>query len=479
MASRASVCSSPIFIMFIFSGLQLFMAEAEEGSSSLVSRNGALLKVLVPAKGLFNEFIRCDHRTNPPIVDGFCKDVFIHALPILSPKPSWTDVEYKCYDIEGNTEDEKDYTALVRQLTNKTEQYDAVIGDVTIASARLEFGNFTQTYLDSGIVIVTLDDGFSRKWFGLFFEPFDLGTWFILVGSILAAGFTLWLLEDKSRMQQHSYQSTTSRFTHFSRTFWFLTLILVLFRRDCIKNPLSKFVMMAWIIFILLVSASYTASLSSILTVNKRSPKHLEIQDLRNKKVGYQDGSIVREYLRNNHITDLCPLKSVSAYGESLRKKKVSAIVDEIPCISLFLAEEQSASKCDFSVSKKLTIEGLGFAFYNGSLADAFSTSILGLSENGELQNLAKGRRLTNVECPTTIQSTQLNLRTSRVLFIIMVVALSLVVVFLLIRGVYDWLRRRQRYDGIDDYSDDPSARGSTRRRNSFLRLGLHPSEMG
>ncbi|KAH7307758.1 hypothetical protein KP509_22G076000 [Ceratopteris richardii] len=492
MASCASVRSltlriiSPIFITIFFSGLPLSMAAAEDGAS-FASRNGKVLKVLVPAKGLFNEFIVCDNHTSSPVVDGFCKAVFIHALSILSPKPSWTDIAYECYhiddsstdvgctDVNSTAENQQDYTGLVRKLKER-EDVDAVIGDITISSERFEFGSFTQTYIDSGIVIVTLDGELSGRWFGLFFEPLAHGTWFILVGSILAAGFTLWLLEDNSRMQQHSYQSATSRFIHFSRTFWFFTLILVFFKRDCVKSSLSKFVMMAWIIFILLLSASYTASLSSILTVNQRSAKLLGIEDLKNKPVGYQDGSIVKEYLIKNNITRLCPLKNVSAYEDSLRSRNVVAIVDEIPYISLFLAE---ASKCDFSVSRKLTIEGLGFAFYNENLANAFSTSILGLSESGELQKLAKGWGLENVECPATIQSTQLNLGNSKGLLIIMAGVLSLDVAFLLMKGVHEWLRRRQRRDGIGGYMDDPSVRASIRRRISFVRAGLHPSEMG
>ncbi|KAH7307759.1 hypothetical protein KP509_22G076100 [Ceratopteris richardii] len=497
MASCASVCSltlriiSPFFLTIFFSGPPLSMATAE-GGLHLASLNGTLLKVLVPAKGLFNEeFIVCDNSTNPPRVDGFCKAVFIHALSVLSPKPNWTDVEYECFEIEdsnanGNCDccgiinksstKEQDYTTLVQEL-NKRKDIDAIIGDITIASKRLDFANFTQTYIDSGIVIVTLDDDFSRTWIGIFFEPLELGTWFILVGSILTAGFALWLLEDNTRMWQHSYQSATSRFIHFSRTFWFLTLSLVFFRRDCLKSSLSKFVMMAWIIFILFVSSSYVASLSSILTVNKRSPKNLGIQDLGNKKVGYQYGSIVKEYLMNQNISNLCPVKNLSDYEKLLRNGTVFAVVDEIPYISLFLAE-QPASKCDFSVGKKLTIEGLGFAFYNESLANAFSTSILELSESGELQNLAKGWGLTYFECPDTIQSTQLNLQNSEGLFIFMAGVLSLIVVFLLIKAVHEWLSKRQRRDGIGDYMDDPSARASTRRRTSFSRLGLHPSEM-
>ncbi|MCO5603047.1 hypothetical protein L7F22_057190 [Adiantum nelumboides] len=320
-------------------------------SAPLASRNGSVLNVIVPVKTVFKEFADCSNDSN---AKGFCIDVFKNALSILTPKPTWTDVHYECYPIGDQS-----YDNMVNLLSTR-QDVDAVVGDVTISAARLVNASFTQTYLDSGIVILAPDEDISQNFPGVFFAPFTIETWAILGASIWLTGVSLWLLEHN---EQQALQRAPSRSEQFKRTFWFVTSILIFLKRDSIRNPLSKFVLIAWILFILLLGSSYTASLSSILTVNQLSQKPLTMDDLTamNKTVGYQVGSIVKDYLENRHnLKHLKELNNVSQLADALRLKEVVAFVDEIPYISLFLAA-QSASNCKFSVSQKLTIEGFGF----------------------------------------------------------------------------------------------------------------------
>lgn len=95
--------------------------------------------------------------------------------------------------------------------------YDAVVGDVTISASRLGIANFTQSYLDSGIVIVTLSEGVSQKFPGVFFVPFTIHTWLIMIVSIVLAGIALWLLEDNVNP---FIQGTQSKSDHLKKVFW-------------------------------------------------------------------------------------------------------------------------------------------------------------------------------------------------------------------------------------------------------------------
>lgn len=417
----------------------------------LAARNGDILKVLVPKKSDFMEFVDCSDSSN---VRGFCIDVFKNALSILIPKPRWTDVKYECYDISANN----NYDHLINLLANEMEDYDAVVGDVTVSEYRLRIASFTQTYLDSGIVIVAPDEGLSQRFPGVFLTPFTIETWAILVASILSTGVALWLLEHN---EQQSIQRAPSRSEKYKGIFWFVVSILIFFKRDSIKNPLSKFVMIAWILFILLLGSSYTASLSSILTVNQLSQKPLTMDALSatNKTVGYQVGSIVKDYLEHHNIKNIKELYNATQYADALKKKEVVAVVDEIPYISLFLAA-QSASNCKFSVSEKLTIEGLGFAFYNKTLSAAFSVAILNLSESGQLQTLQDGWKLSNFQCPSRMQSTRLDLESSQGLFIFLGGAMFLCVAILILKHLiipfsvrsYARFRPNQRRDAVDAY---------------------------
>ncbi|MCO5576309.1 hypothetical protein L7F22_030118 [Adiantum nelumboides] len=443
-------------------------------SARLASRNGSVLNVIVPVKTVFKEFVECSNDSN---AKGFCIDVFKNALSILTPKPTWTDVQYECYPIGDQS-----YDNMIN-LLSKRQDVDAVVGDVTISAARLVNASFTQTYLDSGIVILAPDKDISQNFPGVFFAPFTIETWAILGASIWLTGVSLWLLEHN---EQQDLQRAPSRSEQFKRTFWFVTSILIFLKRDSIKNPLSKFVLIAWILFILLLGSSYTASLSSILTVNQLSQKPLTMDDLAamNKTVGYQVGSIVKDYLENRHnLKNLKELYNVTQFADALRLKEVVAIVDEIPYISLFLAA-QSASNCKFSVSQKLTIEGLGFAFSDKSLSAAFSVALLNLSESGQMQTLQDGWKLSNFQCPSRVQSTRLDLESSQGLFVLLGAAMFLCIVFFMVKHIvipcsvrsYARFRSNQRQDAIDAFWE-PNFYGSVRRFFS-RRHDLSPGEL-
>ncbi|KAH7445440.1 hypothetical protein KP509_01G009300 [Ceratopteris richardii] len=359
-------CESHSFVIYYLYAIFIFVFVSSLSwlprvdCDPLVSRSGEVLKVFVPKRTDFKEFVDCTDSANPK---GFCIDVFNSAVSVLSLKHSWTSVNYTCTDIGDLS-----YDTLVDGLA-ASKDYDAVVGDVTVSAKRLMNVSFTQTYLDSGIVIVSLDRDISQRFPGVFFQPFSNETWGLLVGSIFLTGLTLWLLE-RSNTDPDPIQRKPSRLGKLVKTFWFVTSILIFLKRDKTKNPLTKFVMMAWILFLILFSSSYTATLSSILTVNERSQKALTLDDLikLNKTIGFHMGSVVEDYLKDRHKSfQLKALYNVTQYGEELRSKNVSAIVEEIPYISLFLAD-QPASNCMFSVSQKLTIEGFGFAFYNESI---------------------------------------------------------------------------------------------------------------
>ncbi|KAH7445423.1 hypothetical protein KP509_01G008200 [Ceratopteris richardii] len=348
-------CESHSFVSYYLYGIFLFLFVSslswlpKVDCDSLVSRSGEVLNVLVPNKTVFKELVECTDSANPK---GFCIDVFNSAIRVLSLKPNWTSVNYTCMEIGHLT-----YDDLLRNFTDG-EDYDAVVGDVTVSEKRLKNVNFTQTYLDSGIVIVSLDRDIPPTFPGVFLQPFSKETWGVLVGSIFLTGFTLWVLE-LSNTDPHRIQRNPPRFGKLVKIFWFVTSIMFFLRREKTKNPLSKFVMMAWILFLILFSSIYTATLSSILTVNERSQKALTFDELNktNKPIGFQVGSVVED---RHKSFQLKALYNMTQYGEELRSKKVSAIVDEIPYISLFLAD-QPDSNCTFSVGQKLTIEGLGF----------------------------------------------------------------------------------------------------------------------
>lgn len=131
-------------------------------------------------------------------------------------------------------------------------------------------------------------------------------------------------------------------------------------------STLGRLVLIIWLFVVLIINSSYTASLTSILTVQQLSSPIKGIDSLRemNDRIGYQVGSFAERYLRDElNISEsrLVPLGSPEAYAKALkdgpRKGGVAAIVDERPYVELFLS-----SNCAYRiVGQEFTKSGWGF----------------------------------------------------------------------------------------------------------------------
>lgn len=137
------------------------------------------------------------------------------------------------------------------------------------------------------------------------------------------------------------------------------------------KSALARFVIIIWLFVVLIITSSYTANLTSILTVQQLTPTIQGISSLQasNVPVGYQTGSFAREYLISLNIAQerLRPLPSIESYAEALRLGPygggVAAIVDELPYVQVFLG-----SQCGFAIAgQEFTKGGWGFVgiFYS------------------------------------------------------------------------------------------------------------------
>ncbi|KAH8508120.1 hypothetical protein H0E87_010306 [Populus deltoides] len=159
-------------------------------------------------------------------------------------------------------------------------------------------------------------------------------------------------------------------------------------------SSLGRFVLLIWLFVVLILNSSYTASLTSILTVEQLSSPIKGIESLvtSNDRIGFQRGSFAENYLAEEYNiarSRLVALNSDEDYAKALKdgpqKGGVAAVIDERAYIELFLS-----TRCDFSiVGQEFSKSGWGFAFPRDSpLAVDMSAAILKLSEGGELQRI-------------------------------------------------------------------------------------------
>jgi hypothetical protein len=130
-------------------------------------------------------------------------------------------------------------------------------------------------------------------------------------------------------------------------------------------STLGRFVLIIWLFVVLIINSSYTASLTSILTVQQLSTGIQGLDSLlsSNDPIGYQVGSFARSYMMDELGVPASRLRelAIDGYADSLQRGPsnggVAAIVDELPYVELFLS-----TNCQFrTVGQEFTKSGWGF----------------------------------------------------------------------------------------------------------------------
>ncbi|PQP96473.1 glutamate receptor 3.4 [Prunus yedoensis var. nudiflora] len=387
--------------------------------------NGNPLRIGVPYRVSYQDFVAKDK--SPPGVRGYCIDVFeaaVNLLPYAVPRN---------YVLYGNGRRNPEYSNLVFEVAQNN--FDAAVGDVTILTNSTRIVDFTQPYMESGLVVVVpVKELKTSPW--AFLKPFTYQMWLVTGAFFLFVGAVVWILEH--RMNQEFRGPPRKQ---LMTIFWFSFSTMFTSHRENTVSTLGRLVLIIWLFVVLIINSSYTASLTSILTVQQLTSRIEGIDSLiaSNDPIGVQDGSFTWNYLvdeLNIAESRLVKLKTMENYIEALqygpKRGGVAAIVDELPYIELFM----SSTKCKFrTVGQEFKKSGWGFAFQRDSpLAVDLSTAILQLSENGDLKKI-RNKWLSHNKCSiqmNEVDSDRLSLTSFWGLFLICGVAcfLSLTVFF-------------------------------------------------
>ncbi|RLN11246.1 glutamate receptor 3.5-like [Panicum miliaceum] len=340
-------------------------------------KNGQALRVGVPNKASFKDLVSS---RGPDNVTGYCIDVFNAAIKLL-PYP----VPVQFVTIGDGTKNPS-YIDIVRMVAANT--LDAAVGDFAIVRNGTAISEYTQPYVEAGLVIVApVKQITSSAW--AFLKPFTLEMWCVTGALFILVGIVVWLLEHRIN---EDFRGSPRR--QVITIFWFSFSTMFYSHRENITSALGRFVLIIWLFVVLIITSSYTASLTSILTVQQLDTGITGLDSLISSSlpIGYQNGKFTKKYLiqeLNIPKSRLVALNTIQEYADALNRGPkyggVAAIVDEKPYIDIFLSYY-----CNFRiVGQQFTREGWGFAFQRDSpLAADMSTAILQLSESGQLQRI-------------------------------------------------------------------------------------------
>ncbi|GKU87457.1 hypothetical protein SLEP1_g1853 [Rubroshorea leprosula] len=359
-----------------------------------IPTNGKRLKIGVPVKNGFNEFVKVPPGTIPNSIVtpfGYCIDVFnavMEAMPYA--------VSYDFYAFEKpDGEMAGDYNELINQvfygvspfefalaftlliirpsvafLINNTilaeQNYDAVVGDVCIVANRSSYVDFTLPFTESGVVMVVPIRRDLNKNAWVFLKPLTWDLWITSGCFFVFIGFIIWVLEHRVN---EDFRGPPSN--HIGTSYWFSFSTMTFSQRERVVSNLARFVVVIWCFVVLILTQSYTASLASLLTVQQLQPTVTDINELLRKKenVGYHDGSFVQGIIQRLGFdpSNMKNFNSTDDLNELFTKGSanggIAAAFDEIPYMKLFLAKY-----CNYTtLEPTFKTDGFGFVFPKGS----------------------------------------------------------------------------------------------------------------
>nr|TKS00119.1 glutamate receptor 2.1-like [Populus alba] len=303
-----------------------------------IPTNGKKLRIGVPLKDGFSEFVKVtrDPSSNTTTVTGYSIDVFdsvVKALPYALP------YEYIPF-AKPDGETAGTYNDLIYQVYLKN--FDAVVGDTTIVFNRSQYVDFTLPYTESGVsmIVPLVDNNSKNAW--VFLRPLTWDLWVTSFCFFIFIGFVIWVLEHRINEDFRgpaSHQAGTS--------FWFSFSTMVFAQRETVVSNLSRAVVIIWCFVVLILTQSYTASLTSLLTVQQLRPTVTDVHELikKGKYVGYQQGSFVQGILLDLGFDEskLIVYNSTEQWDDLLSKGSgnggIAAAFDEVPYTRLFLSK--------------------------------------------------------------------------------------------------------------------------------------------
>ncbi|CBI33359.3 unnamed protein product, partial [Vitis vinifera] len=243
----------------------------------------------------------------------------------------------------------------------------------------------------------------------MFLKPFTMEMWVVTGALLIYTMFIVWVLE---------YQSNNPAFrgpwkNQLGTALWFTFSSLFFAHREAIHSNITRVVIVVWLFVVFVLTSSYTASLSSILTVRRLESNVTDVEWLKATKsvVGCDGDSFVRKYLENVIKFKGADIKNISnqyQYPGEFQSGNISAAFLELPYAKVFINQFCK----NYTANQPLNrFGGLGFAFQKGSpLAADVSKAILTISEKGILKSLEDKWFPRSAEC-STIEIDELSLR--------------------------------------------------------------------
>jgi ABC-type amino acid transport substrate-binding protein len=180
-------------------------------------------------------------------------------------------------------------------------RYDAAVAALTVTREREKAFDFTHPFYTTGLGIAVKQVQGSRAAFvKRFFSATFLKVILLLAVTLLIFGFLLWLIEKKKNTEQFS-----SSAKGIGDGFWWaaVTMTTVGYGDKAPKTLAGRILATIWMFTAIIIISSFTASITSSLTVSQLGSVIKGPEDLPGYRVASIKGSTSERYLSSNRIS--------------------------------------------------------------------------------------------------------------------------------------------------------------------------------
>jgi ABC-type amino acid transport substrate-binding protein len=187
--------------------------------------------------------------------------------------------------------------------------------------------DFSQSYLKSGLSIAVPAEGAEYRWLSVFegiFSEHVLKAIGLLMLLSMAAGIFVWLFE--RRKNDDMFGDGTARGIGHGVWWAIVTMTTVGYGDKAPKTAGGRIVALVWMLFSIIFIASFTANITTSLTINELKGKVHGLNDLYNAKVGSISQSEGFDFLTKQGIA-VIPFEGIPDGLAAVASRKIDAFV--------------------------------------------------------------------------------------------------------------------------------------------------------
>ncbi|KAF9662007.1 hypothetical protein SADUNF_Sadunf18G0008400 [Salix dunnii] len=380
-----------------------------------IPTNKKRLRIGVPVKSS-TQFVDVIYNpsSNTSTVTGFCIDVFETAVKSLP------------YDLPY------EYVPFANPNGEPAGTYNDLVYQVSL------FVDYTLPYIESSVSVVVPTEGHNIESAWFFLKPLTWDLWVSTLIFFVFIGFVVWVLEHRINGDFRGPASNQA-----GTIFWFSFSTMVFSQRERVVSNLSRVVVIIWCFAVLILTHSYTASLSSLLTIQQLKVADVNELIKKGKNVGYQSDFILRTLLdlgfdRSKLMVYSSPKECHELLSKGSGNGGIAAAFEEEPYMKVFLSKHCPKYTIIDALFKT---GGFGFVFPKGSpLVPDISLAILNMIEGDQMKEFHDKWFGKQTSCPNSGTSNSLSMKTFWGLFLISGIAALLAPIIFIVMFVHqEW----------------------------------------